>query len=270
MENTNTNCCGSQWKEKNDVFKVLTFFLLITTIFMVFKTITAYKESAFVGLEGQSTITFTGKGEVFAIADVATFNFSVVEISSTVAKAQEDSAKKINAIMGYLKEQGIEEKDIKTANYNVYPKYEWRRDTVCEGGFCSDGKNVLVGYEASQTITVKVRDTEKSGTLLTGVGELGASNISGLTFSVDDEEASKREARKLAIEDAQNKAKELAKDLDVKLVRIVSFNESGDFPVYAYDKEVSMGMGGAEAVPPQIPVGENQIISNVSITYQIK
>lgn len=268
MENTNNIMDIS--KEKKNLFGMLTIFLLITTIFMVFKTITAYKESAFVGLEGQSTITFTGKGEVFAIADVATFNFSVVETSSTVAKAQEASAEKINAIMNYLKEQGIEEKDIKTANYNVYPKYEWRRTTVCEGGFCPDGKNVLVGYEASQTITVKVRDTEKSGTLLTGVGGLGASNISGLTFSIDDEEAVKREARKLAIEDAQNKAEQLAKDLDVKLVRIISFSESGDYPIYAYDKAMGMGIGGGEAVSPQVPVGENQIISNVSITYQIK
>jgi len=269
----NSNCCSNHeglWKDKGDMFKVLTLFLLITTIFMVFKTIGAYKQNAFIGQEMQNVISFNGHGEVTAVADVATFTFSVTEEAATTVKAQDASAKKINAIMKYLKDQGIEDKDIKTAGYSVYPRYEYQNQP-CSQYYCPEGERTLKGYEVSQTITVKVRETDNAGKLLSGVGELGATNISGVEFSIDDEEGLKRDARKIAIEDAQKQAEELADDLGVNLVRIIGFNETGNYPVYAmYDKAMGMGGGPEIAVAPEIPKGENTITSDITITYQIK
>lgn len=258
-------------KGKHNFFKVLAILVLITSIFMVFKTIGAYKENAFIGQDTVNTISFSGKGEVFATADIATFNFSVTEEAATTAKAQEMSAEKINKALTYLKDQGIEDKDIKTNNYNVYPRYEWR-DTTIGGRWVQNGERVLVGYEVSQSVTVKVREIDNAGTLLSGIGEIGVNNISGLTFSIDDEDALNREARKLAIEDAQAKAEQLASDLGVKLVRIVNFNEAG-VPQYYNDmmyKSESAAMGTGGAIAPEIPLGENTITSNITITYQIK
>jgi len=119
---------------------------------------------------------------------------------------------------------------------------------------------------------VKVRDLAKAGELLTGIGEVGVSNVSGLSFMIEDEDNVKNEAREQAIKEAREKAKELAKQLDVSLVRIVSFNEGGNYPIY-YSRVATpeaYGMGGDAKAVPDIPTGENRIISNVTIVYEIK
>jgi uncharacterized protein YggE len=118
-----------------------------------------------------------------------------------------------------------------------------------------------------------VRNTEKAGDILTGVGEIGVSNISGLSFTIDNDDALKAEARKIAIEDARQKAEMLAKDLKVKLGKVTSFFEdAGGFPYPVYAMEAkSMGMGGgAPSVSPDIAKGENKITINVTVTYKIR
>lgn len=258
-------------KAKGDVFKILTVFLIIVSVFFVFKTIGEYKTNKYIG-EG-STMSFTGEGEVFSVADVVTFSFSVSEEAKTPVEAQKMATEKGNTAINFLKENGIAEKDIKTINYSLNPKYEWRRNSNCLYIECPRDNRVLVGYEVNQSISVKVRETEKAGEILAGIGDTGVSNISGLNFEIDDEDSLKREARKLAIEDAKSKAEQLAQDLDVKLVRIVSFNESGAYPYYSKavmmeDSMAGYGIGGGMA--PEIPMGENKISSNVTITYEIR
>ena len=119
----------------------------------------------------------------------------------------------------------------------------------------------------------KVRDTAQAGDLLAGVGGKGATEVSGLTFTFDDPNVLQDEARDEAIADAKEKAKVLAKQLGVRLVRVVSFSENGNYPgpIY-YDKAVmSSGMGGAEdARAPEISVGQNKVTSSVSVTYEIR
>jgi uncharacterized protein len=167
----------------------------------------------------------------------------------------------------------VEEKDIKTVGYNVYPQYEWQQSACTPGGICPPGRQILTGYEVRQTITVTVRDTEKAGELLSSVGELGASEVSSLTFTVDEDESLRDEARAAAIAQAKEKADELAEQLGVKLVRIVSFSESnGGYPVPYYGE--AYGRGGVMAqdakLAPETPMGENTYISNVNITYEIR
>jgi uncharacterized protein YggE len=123
-------------------------------------------------------------------------------------------------------------------------------------------------------LSVKVKDTTKAGELLSGVGTKGASQVSGLSFTVEDEDALKAQARDKAISSAKSKADELASQLGVQIVRVVGFNEnSGGYPIM-YAKTAAMdSMGGAraEAAPaPAIPTGENKISSSVSVTYEIR
>jgi uncharacterized protein len=255
------------------VKKMLALVLFVLAIFLVAKTINTIKEYRFIGggVSATNTITVSGEGEVFAVPDIAEFSFSVVEEKKTVADAQEAAAQRINSIIAFLKESDVKETDIKTINYNVYPRYEYIREN-CSGGFCPPGgERVLKGFEVSQSISVKVRDTQEAGNILAGIGERGATNISGLNFTIDDEEDLSQEARKKAIDDARKKAKQLAKDLNVKLVRVVNFSESGGQPYYknyAYAEVASLDTVGGGA--PEIPTGENKITSNVSITYEIR
>ena len=131
----------------------------------------------------------------------------------------------------------------------------------------------IIGYEVSQSIQVKVRDTAKAGQVLEGLGSLGVQNISGPNFTVDDEDAVRAAAREEAIKEAREKAKVLAKQLGVSLGKVTSFYENeGGYPMYGY------GKGGAamesdirvSAVAPTLPMGENETNVSVTVTYEIR
>lgn len=249
--------------------------VILLAVFLGIKALAELQALRYIGagLQATNTISVSGEGEAVAVPDIATFTFSVTSKKSTVAAAQTEATTKINAITKYLKDAGIEDKDIKTSDYSVYPQYDYIQQP-CANGICPSGRQVLNGYEVRQTTSIKVRDTAKAGDLLTGVGSAGATEVSGLTFTFDDPDAVQKEAREKAIADAKDKADELARELGVRIVRVVSYNESGNYPMPMYSRD-AYGLGGAEnqatkAVAPSISVGENKVVSNVSITYEIR
>ncbi|TSC68266.1 MAG: hypothetical protein G01um101456_707 [Parcubacteria group bacterium Gr01-1014_56] len=257
--------------------------VLLLTLFLGVQVVAGFKGLHYIGagMSATNTITVSGHGEAFAVPDIATFTFSVTSQKLTVALAQDDVTKRINTITAYLKSAGIDEKDIQTSDYSVYPQYEYSQ-SVCPaspaGGaemvvYCPPGKQTLKGYEVRQTTTVKVRDTAKAGDLLTNVGGKGATEVSGLNFTFDNPDMVQTQARDKAIANAKTKAEDLARALGVSIVRVVSYNESGNYPTpMYYAKDSAMGMGGvAETrVSPEISVGQNKVISDVNITYEIR
>lgn len=220
------------------------------------------------GADQPTTVSFTGKGEAVGKPDVAIFTAGVIERAKTVAAAQSKATDTINKIVAYLKTAGVEDRDVQTSSYNIYPTYEYE-SVACSMNYCPPGRQVLTGYEVSQMLTIKVRSTDKAGEILAGVGSRGANNVSGLTLTIDKAEDLEREARQKAIADAKEKAEALAKDLNVRLVKIVGFSESGNYPYPVYRDTMAYGKGGAESAP-SIPTGENTIVSNVTIVYEIR
>lgn len=259
--------------------KFLSVFTIIVSAFFTIKILTLVKEYKFIGSGTTATnvIQVAGLGEVFAVPDIAEVSFSVNKDAKTMAEAQKFVTDITTKATDYLKSQGVEEKDIKTQNYNGTPKYEWQTtasmpcivDRPCPP---SGGKNVMVGYTVNETIIVKIRKADNAGTIVAGLGKLGITDISGPNFTIDNDEALKADARSKAIADAKIKANELAGELGVKLVRIVNFNENtgGNYPM-PYAKTMMMDSVGA-SVPEaaNIPKGENKYTSNVTITYEIR
>lgn len=260
--------------ENQTVRKTAVVTLGILALFLLAQTLGEFQSYRFIGSSpsAQSLISVSGKGEVVGIPDIATFSFSVTEESLLVKEAQDSAAEKTNAILKYLKDSGVAEKDIKTAGYNIYPRYEYNGARTLMYPPQSEGKQTLAAYVVSQSVSVKVRKLEDAGKALAGIGELGATNISDLSFDFDKRDELVREARDKAIQDARKEAAKLAKSLGVRLVRIISYNEGGYYPVYAR-AEAAYGMGGDMVAPkaaPEIPVGEDKITSNVTITYEVK
>lgn len=252
--------------------KTASILVLVLSLFLVVKIVSEFKEFRYIGsgVYPQNIISVSGKGEVFAIPDIANVSFTITEEKPTAAEAQAATTERMNSILAGLKEQGIEEKDIKTAGYNLSPRYDF--STMISGFRMPSGERRLVGYELSHTISLKIRNLDKVGEVISFVGQSNVSNINGPYFSVEDEEAHRAEARKMAIKEAQQKAKNLSKDLGVKLVRMVNFSESGDF--YPYGMGGDFGLEAKISMPavptPDIPSGENKISSQVHITYEIK
>ena len=256
--------------KKNLLVSVSIAVLVLLGIFLISLSINSFKEYKYIG-KGQypdSTITFSGTGEVFAVPDVATFNFSVTKTADSVAKAQEQVEDIISKASKILTDSGIEDKDIKTENYNVSPRYEYTQSAV---GVPS--KRVFVGYEVTQSTKVKVKNATVSGEILGKIGALEVTNMSSISFEIDDTKALERQAREMAIAEAKAKAEVLAKDLGVKLVRVISFYEnSGGYPQPYAEK----AMGGAmdsmavSNVAPTLSSGQNKITSQVNVTYEIE
>lgn len=227
------------------------------------------------GRGGQSypnTITVEGTGEATAIPDIAEITFTVQESASTVDVAQTAATDKTNAALAYLEGQGIEERDVKTLSYNVYPRYE--SFPPCYSGYCPEYNRApsIIGYEVSQSVSVKVRDTGKAGTILQGLGSLEVQNISGPNFVVDEADAVRNAAREEAIAEAKEKAKALADQLGVRLGKVVSFYENPGYGYPMYDRGYGMGgdMAVSEAAAPSLPVGESETAISVSVTYEIR
>ncbi len=257
--------------ELKKVLKSVAILVFILSLFLVVKILGEIKANRYIGsdIAPQNIISVNGRGEIFKAPDMAEFYFSVEAEALTSGEAQTKVTEKINPILAALKENGIEEKDIKTSSYNLSPRYEYPRSVM---PFYNEGNRTLVGYDVNQTVTVKVRKIDDAGKILGLVGELGATNLGSISLTVDNDKGIQREARKMAIDDAETKAKELAKDLGVKLVRIVSFSESGPImPMYARTDMMKFESSGVASAPtPEIPVGENQFVSDVYITYEIK
>jgi len=261
--------------EKIKNLDLKSFFLLTAILFLLFSTVLVgvyisnkIKEGRYIGQGAgvKNTITVSGTGEVYTKPDLAVINFSVVTEAKKVGDALNDNVKKMNAVIEAVSNQGVDDKDLKTTDFNVYPRYEWHK--ISE--LYPQGKRVLVGYEVRQTLEVKVRDIEKISQVIDSAIDAGANQVSNLSFTVDKQDEFKKQAREKAIKEAKAKAKEIASQLGVRLVKIVGFNESTAMPVPRpiYFREETSGMGGGEV--PQIETGENKITVSVSITYEIR
>lgn len=229
-----------------------------------------------------NTIAFSGHGEVNAVPDIANVYFTITKDGKTVKDAQAEVAAIEKKALDLLKTKGVEDKDIKTENAFFNPKYKYGQpfcppvpmDIGIDGianrtPSCSDA-TVIVGYTAGESIAVKIRNTDNVGDIMQGLGTTGVSNLNGPNFAIDKEDALKAEARKKAIDDAKQKAKILAKDLGVRLGKITSFSESGNFPIMYRKAEMMSDSAFPSAAPAVIPKGENTISSDVTITYEIR
>jgi len=207
-------------------------------------------------------ITVSGEGEVMAVPDIAELRFGVQTGPQRTAKAAMTMLEEnMNKVLASVRSMEIEEKDIRTEQLMLNPSYDW-----------SDGKQTLRGYEATQSLVVKVRDMDEVGTVLSGAANAGANQVGGVQFTIDDPDALREQARKEAIEKAQSKAAKLASELGMTLGKIKGFNEGGDYgtPPMPYAARGMGGGGGMDMAAIDVPQGEQEVRVTVSLTYELK
>jgi uncharacterized protein YggE len=245
--------------------------LIVLIVFVAVKAMGDIKGLRFVGSNSipSATIEVTGTGERVVKPDIADFSFTIEKEAGTVQAAQTAVDAIAAKALDFLKNKGVDEKDIQTTNYAIYPRYEYHASatSICTQFSCPPGDvRVLAGYDVSESFSVKVRNIADSGALLGGIGDLGITNVGGISFSVDKKDDLMAEARADAIAEARKNADALAKELGVTLVRVVSFRDAGGsvpMPMYALD-----AAGSTKSVA-QIATGETTISSSVVVTYEI-
>jgi len=204
------------------------------------------------------TFSVLGEGKEVVVPNIAEIRIGVISEGLDLTTLQKENSEKMNKIINFLKEKGIDEKDIQTENYSVTPKYDYSKSPYR-----------IVGYTISQDLRVKVRDLSKIGEILSQAVNYGANNVSGPNFTVDDKEVYLEKAREKAIKNAKEKAEKIAKSAGFKLGKIISIIESSPFePIPLMLKE--MGAGGPLISQPQIEPGSQEIKVQVTITYEIK
>ena len=251
-------------------------FLLLVNVFAAILAISygigAWRDfRAVVRGEEKLQIAVNGEGKVTARPDVAKITAAILTQHELLKAAQEENSRKSNVLVGYLKSMGVEEKDIKTVGYNIFPQYRYPRP--CPFGLypCPPEESPrITGYQVRNSYEVTIRDLAKAGEILAGIVGAGANEVSGITFTIDNPDELKAEARKKAIDDARVKAGKLAKDLGRRLGRIISFSEGGYFPPPIFLERGLAVDGKGGDIAPSVQPGENEIMVTVSITYEFK
>ena len=209
-------------------------------------------------------ITVSAEGKAIASYDLATLSFSVISEGKDPQQIQDENVKKMNEAIAFAKAQGIDSKDIKTAQFNLSPRYYYPQ---------SVGGQVLNGYTVTQTVIIKIRDFKKISPILAGLPGKGINQVNGPTFSIDNPDTFLNEARKEAFEKARMKVLTMAKQNGVRVGRVVTFSESnGGFPrPYMYAEAAMIKDGGSSAPPlPTIEPGSDEVSVQVSVTYELR
>ncbi len=216
--------------------------------------------SGFGAGDGSATngINVTGQGRVFGTPDTLTLNLGVAVVRPTVNAATAEAAAKAQAIIAALKANGVAEADIQTANYAIWPEYEY-----------SDNTQRLVGYRVSNDLTVKVRDLDKAGDVLDAATAAGGNDtvVQNLSFSIEDNTALLEMARTAAWNDAEAKAEQLARLAGVNLRGAISITESISYnqpPIYYAERAMAADAGGTP-----IESGQQEVTVVVSVTFSI-
>ncbi len=209
------------------------------------------------------TISVEGTGKASAVPDIAAVSFGVQTGRQTTAQqAMKILTAKMTDVVAAVKAQGIEEKDITTNSLSLQPEYDW-----------SEGRQIARGFQATQTLYVKVRDLDKIGDLLAAVTGEGVNQIGGVEFTMDDPEVLQAAAREKAIIKAEAKAKLLADQLGKSIKRLKGFSEGGGYiPPTPYAKaNIALDRaGGAVMESVQIPTGEQEVSVSVSLVYELQ
>jgi len=251
------------WRE-NRLFALLVGILMVYLI--VFFAFAIKNEAITSNAIGKApaerkTISFDGTGKVIGTPDIATVDLGMTTQSASVATALKQNNQKINDLITQLKQTGVPTADIQTSQFDVSPNYDY-----------SNNKQTITGYTASQSVTVKIRNLDLISNVLDDAGTIGANQVSGLNFTIDNPEALQAAAREKAIADAMSKATVLEKQLGITLTRVVNFSENGQVPTpIMYNSMAKLGAGvAAPSVAPTIETGSQDIVSNVTLTFEIQ
>lgn len=203
-------------------------------------------------------------GKVTVVPDIAKLTLGIEEQGQSLKKIQESVNTKSKGLTDSLKKLGIDEKDIKTSSYNVYPEYDYQVSPY-----------KITGYKVSINYEVKITDFENVNDAITISTENGANIIGNIAFEVNEKTKleSTNKAREEAVKLAKEKATGLAKAAGITLGKVINVSESSGLdyprPIAMYDKAVGMGSGG-EATPSNINPGQTEISVTVSLSFEIR
>ncbi len=212
-------------------------------------------------IQTQPSLNLSATGEVKVAPDMATITFGVVTEAATAQEAMAQNATRMTQVAAALRRAGIAERDIQTSGLNLQAQYDYVQNEPPK----------LRGYQATNRVTVNINDLTKVGTTADAVVAAGVNQIDGISFGLKDPKTAEDQARRLAVQALQAKARLYAEALGVQLGGIRSLNEGGGYtpqppmPVFAMAR---MQSAGADSTP--VSAGELSVKIDITGVYDIR
>jgi len=233
--------------------------MLFVSLFVLLAVILSSCSAVGLNEKAMRSLSVSGRGEVYLIPDIAYINIGTRSEALEVSSALSANNKQAKAIADVLSGMGIDPLDIQTTAFNVYPLQNYDMN----------GQPTDLKYVVENTVNVKVRDLSSLGVVLDAVVKNGANQIYGISFDVADRKQAESEARRLAIQDATEKAQELAGLAGIELGELQNINvySSGN-PQPVYDAKG----GGYSAQASAAPIASGQMIisADANLVYGLK
>ena len=214
------------------------------------------------GVQGQSGISVSGEGSIDLVPDLALLNVGVETMAESVSQAREEAAQAMDAIIAAVKAHGLEDRDIQTRAFNIWPQYEYQNNS-----------RSLVGYTVSNSATAKIRDIDNVGPIIDDVANAGgnATRIDGIRFTVEDPKPHMAALREAAFQDAMSKAEHLATLAGVELGPLTFVTESSGVPVVREAAFETAALAAPLVAPStSISGGELQLSMYVQAVFDIR
>jgi len=238
-------------------------FLILTAVMLAAIVISACGPAGVVSnsTTPQRTLSVTGTGTINMVPDIAYINIGVHTEKPTAADAVAENNTQTQQVVDALKGAGVDVKDIQTTNFSIYSNTQFDPQT---------NQKVGTTYVVDNTVNVTVRKLDKLGDMLDTTVKAGANSVNSIQFDVADKSQSLKQARDLAVKDAQTQAQELSTTAGITLgpVQTISFINNVPGPVMeAFGKG---GGGGVAAASVPISSGQMTLAVTINMSYEIK
>ncbi len=210
--------------------------------------------------EQQTGISVSGRGEVQATPDTGFFSVGVEVTATTVGDARENAAKAADAVINAVKKNGVDDKDIKTTQFSINPRYDYR----------NGNQPKITGYAVTNMLQVKVRKLDDFSKVIDAAVKAGGNDtrVQSIWFDIEDTTKLLEQAREAAMKDAKAKAEQLAKLGGVVLGRPMMITEiTATNPPVLYAEKAAGGVATDTATP--IQPGTGTVVVQVSVTWSI-
>jgi uncharacterized protein YggE len=200
----------------------------------------------------EKLVTVTGEATIAVAPDTAMMRIGVSSQDKTAREASEANARQMTAVLNAIKNAGVGDRDIQTSRLSLQPQYDPNKG----------GTARLTGFQASNQVTVRIRDIDKLPNVLDRAIAAGANEMSGIEFVVSEQSKLLDQARDDAIADARRKAELYAKAAGAKLGHVVSITEEGSAPP---PRPMQAMRAGAVPIAP----GEQTLRAMVTVSYEL-
>jgi uncharacterized protein len=209
-----------------------------------------------------TVLSINASGLSEAPPDQATITLGVTTRSNTAAAAVSNNATNMDALVGALRRGGVAASDIQTARVSLYPQYADE----------DDDRETVIGYEASNTVRVRVRQIQNTGRVIQAAVDAGGNTLNGVTFSHQNPQAQLDLARRAALAEARRLAGVYANELGVETVHMISVTEAGAARPGSEQLELTATLTTAGLLNelPQIIPGEIETRMNLSVSFELR